>query len=349
MRIFLLIAAAFFSFALTACSPNPTVSGKPLSAWISALKDQDHETVDNALKQIDKIEKEQCKRARKPLRELACDSKRWDSLRVRAAGILQWKFDESTPLAIDALFSILKDGDESFGDDVDSAANLLAKMPAQSDVIVPKAVAMFPSAGQPVQRALIWILKSIGGKAIPALDALAKTPDLDSIVRTALQDALETTNEDKDIRSYFLRMEAMQYTQKMRELDERIKANEDTRQKEDQAEKDRQAKASEVEQRQRQAEQKRMAAEAEIERIRRFAPVGTVYNLKLLSVSYQDGLASIPAGTELKVTKKNPDGTLHVENGDLATDVSPTAVTNDRDLAASLRSEDKNKQDALRQ
>ena len=85
-------------------------------------------------------------------------------------------------------------------------------------------------------------------------------------------------------------------------------------------------------------EKKRIAEEAEREKVRRFSPVGTAYNLKLITVPIPGGLASIWPGTELKVTK-NSDGTLHVQKGDLAVDVAPSAVTNDRDLAAELRQE----------
>jgi hypothetical protein len=101
--------------------------------------------------------------------------------------------------------------------------------------------------------------------------------------------------------------------------------------------------------RQQEAEQKRITEEAERERIRRFAPEGIVYNLKRISVNAKDVLTTISPGTELKVTKKNSDGTLHVQKGDLATDVQPTAVTNDRDLATAVRSNEENKQESLRQ
>ena len=140
----------------------------------------------------------------------------------------------------------------------------------------------------------------------------------------------------------------------MRKLDEEARAAVEATEKKEQAEKDkiekeRQAKAAEAEQRRREAEQKRMAEEADRERIRRFAPEGTVYNVRLLTVSHQDGLSSIPPGTELTVTKKNPDGTLHVQHGELAADVPPDSVTNDRDLADAARTGDKKKQEALRQ
>jgi hypothetical protein len=119
------------------------------------------------------------------------------------------------------------------------------------------------------------------------------------------------------------------------------------RAEEENAEKQRQARAI-AEQQRRDTERQRAAEAAELERKRRFAPDGTVYNLKLITVRLDDGLTSIPPGTELKVTRKNSDGTLHVEKGGLAADVPATDVTNDRDLAAAVRSDDKARQEALR-
>ena len=131
--------------------------------------------------------------------------------------------------------------------------------------------------------------------------------------------------------------------QRQREAEQHRLAAEQKRMAED-AEREREAQ-----QRRLAAERKRMAEDAERERIRRFAPEGTVYNLKLITVTIKDVLTTIPPGTELKVTKKNSDGTLHVQKNDLTADVLPTAVTNDRDLAAALRSGDKNQQEAVRQ
>jgi hypothetical protein len=90
------------------------------------------------------------------------------------------------------------------------------------------------------------------------------------------------------------------------------------------------------------------ANDAEQDKVRRFSPEGTAYNLQRITVPTPGGVAAIPPGTELKVTK-NPNGTLHIQEGDLAADVPSSAVTNDRDLAAALRSNDKNEQDAFQQ
>ena len=158
-------------------------------------------------------------------------------------------------------------------------------------------------------------------------------------------------------------LDAREQARRKEELNAQVRAREQARQEQEQArqeqervQKEQQARAAEAAQRQQEAEQrrlvaeqKRMAEDAERERIRRFAPEGTVYNLKLLSVIVEDALTTIPPGTELKVAKKNSDGTLHVEKGALAADVLPSAVTNDRDLAAALRSGDKSQQEALRQ
>jgi hypothetical protein len=94
--------------------------------------------------------------------------------------------------------------------------------------------------------------------------------------------------------------------------------------------------------------QRRAAEAAERERARRFAPDGVVYNLRQVTVTLQGGLASIPPGTELRVTQKNADGTLHIQKEDLFADVQPSDVTNDRDLAAVVRARDAAEQEALR-
>jgi hypothetical protein len=80
------------------------------------------------------------------------------------------------------------------------------------------------------------------------------------------------------------------------------------------------------------------------EQARRLAPEGTVYNVVRLSVRLKGGLAGIEPGRELRVISKNSDGSLHVQAGDLVTDVPPSAVTNDLDVAAAAR---KASQDAL--
>lgn len=81
----------------------------------------------------------------------------------------------------------------------------------------------------------------------------------------------------------------------------------------------------------------------------RIAPEGTVFNLKAITVNLPDGVAGIEAGTELRVTGTNGDGTLHVQSGELSADLPPAAVTNDLDLVASIRANESQKQAALRQ
>jgi hypothetical protein len=49
------------------------------------------------------------------------------------------------------------------------------------------------------------------------------------------------------------------------------------------------------------------------------------------------------------VTAKNPDGTVHVKMGDFETDLPASEITNDRDLAATLRANERSKQEAIRQ
>jgi hypothetical protein len=85
------------------------------------------------------------------------------------------------------------------------------------------------------------------------------------------------------------------------------------------------------------ASAKRVAEAAERERIRRFAPEGTVYSLKRITFTTEDGVTSIPAGTELKITRPASNGILRVQKDDLETDVPSAAVTNDRDVVAAIR------------
>ncbi len=91
------------------------------------------------------------------------------------------------------------------------------------------------------------------------------------------------------------------------------------------------------------------ALQEEHERKRRLAPEGIGFNTKPISITTSDTVANIPPGSELKILGENPDGTLHIQRGDLTADVAPALITNDRDVAASFRSEDQRKQDALRQ
>jgi len=115
-------------------------------------------------------------------------------------------------------------------------------------------------------------------------------------------------------------------------------------------EQEKKAAAKELEQeekRAKEAEQQRRAAERE--RARRFSPDGVVYNLRQVTVTLQGGLASISPGTELRVARKNADGTLRVQKDDLFADVQPSDVTNDRDVAADVRARDGAEQEALRQ
>jgi ATPase subunit of ABC transporter with duplicated ATPase domains len=119
-------------------------------------------------------------------------------------------------------------------------------------------------------------------------------------------------------------------------------------------EQEKKAAAKQLEQdekRAKEAEQQRRAAAeaAERERARRFAPEGVVYNLRQVTVTLQGGLASIPPGTELRVTGRNADGTFHVQKDDLFADVQPSDVTNDRDMAAQIRARDGAEQEVLRQ
>jgi hypothetical protein len=94
-------------------------------------------------------------------------------------------------------------------------------------------------------------------------------------------------------------------------------------------------------------EQKKAAEEAEYKR--RYTTDNTVFNLKPLSATLQDGITTIPAGSELKITGTNESGLLKLKYGKLETEVASSMVTRDRDLAAQLANSDARNQIALRQ
>jgi hypothetical protein len=109
------------------------------------------------------------------------------------------------------------------------------------------------------------------------------------------------------------------------------------------------AAAAEQEKAQQQADATAAAAAAEQERIRRFAPDGTGYSTTLISITTDDGVASIPPGVEIKVIKKNPNGTLRIQSGKTIGDAPAVDVTNDRNLAAAVRADDQAKQASIRE
>lgn len=174
--------------------------------------------------------------------------------------------------------------------------------------------------------------------------AFADEPTRDQIdARIRMQEEKERMQEEKEFREYCAQGEQMR-----EQMEEQIRR----------ADEEKQARESEAEKKRKAEEQKRMAEEQEriaeeqkriaaLEHARRFAPEGTVYNLKLISVTTEEGVASIPPGTELKVINKHPDGTMRVQKDELVADVPLSAVTNDRDIVTALRADDKAKQDAL--
>lgn len=85
------------------------------------------------------------------------------------------------------------------------------------------------------------------------------------------------------------------------------------------------------------ASARRVAEAAERERIRRFTPEGTVYSLRRITFTTEDGVTSVPPGTELKITKPAANGIVRVQKDDLETDVPSAAVTNDRDVVTAIR------------
>ena len=85
-------------------------------------------------------------------------------------------------------------------------------------------------------------------------------------------------------------------------------------------------------------EMAKQAEQAEVERKRRFAPEGTVYNLK--PVALVSGKQTVIASAEstLNVVRKNADGSVHVELNGAEADVPADDLTNDRDWLAAYRS-----------
>ena len=81
-----------------------------------------------------------------------------------------------------------------------------------------------------------------------------------------------------------------------------------------------------------------MAKQAEVERQRRFAPEGTVYNLKPVKLASGKQTVIASAESTLNVVRKNADGSVHVELNGAEADVPADDLTNDRDWLAAYRS-----------
>jgi hypothetical protein len=80
-----------------------------------------------------------------------------------------------------------------------------------------------------------------------------------------------------------------------------------------------------------------MAEQAEVERKRRFAPEGTVYNLKPVKLASGKQTVIASAESTLNVVRKNADGSVHVELNGAEADVPADDLTNDRDWLAAYR------------
>ena len=148
--------------------------------------------------------------------------------------------------------------------------------------------------------------------------------------RRATDGALEFTSADPAKRTKI-------WQQELAVVEAAARAEQDAKEQAEQAERARQVAEAETRARRWAAEQRRAVEEAERERTRRFAPDGTVYSLTRISFTTGDSVESIAPGTELNVISRSERGTLRVKRGSLETEVAASAVTNDRDLAASLR------------
>jgi hypothetical protein len=96
-------------------------------------------------------------------------------------------------------------------------------------------------------------------------------------------------------------------------------------------------------------EKQQAADAAEREKKRRYAPEGSGFTVNPVPVTTADTVTTIPPGTPLTIVAKNPNGTVHVKLGEFETDLPPSEITNDRDLAATLRANEQNEQVAIRQ
>jgi hypothetical protein len=85
-------------------------------------------------------------------------------------------------------------------------------------------------------------------------------------------------------------------------------------------------------------EMAKQAEQAEVERKRRFAPEGTVYNLKPVKLAFGKQTVIASAESTLNVVRKNADGSVHVELNGAEADVPADDLTNDRDWLAAYRS-----------
>jgi len=85
-------------------------------------------------------------------------------------------------------------------------------------------------------------------------------------------------------------------------------------------------------------EMAKQAEQAEVERKRRFAPEGTVYNLKPVKLASGKQTVIASAESTLNVVRKNADGSVHVELNGAEADVPADDLTNDRDWLAAYRS-----------
>jgi hypothetical protein len=97
------------------------------------------------------------------------------------------------------------------------------------------------------------------------------------------------------------------------------------------------------------AELERKKAAEEAEHNRRYSPDDTVYNLRPLAALIQDGVTTIPPGTELKITGTNENGLLQLKWGALESEAASTILTHDRDLAAQVAAADARNQMTLQQ
>jgi hypothetical protein len=103
-----------------------------------------------------------------------------------------------------------------------------------------------------------------------------------------------------------------------------------------QEESDAESKRENDEQMAEQAEVERK--QQEVERKRRFAPEGTVYNLKPVKLASGKQTVIASAESTLNVVRKNADGSVHVELNGAEADVPADDLTNDRDWLAAYRS-----------
>ncbi len=173
--------------------PNPTVSGRLLSEWVEALDDQDDAVVAAALDKIYKVDKEQCGRAKKRLRELSEELGNADKIRGRASVLLQLKFGESSPESIDSMITVVKHDDFKWSSE---AGRALGEMQEHSEEVINALVGLLSGQDTLNSQATAVATTTIVKFGRPALIALKNAPEIKNYyVRDDVDEVIKALEE----------------------------------------------------------------------------------------------------------------------------------------------------------